>query len=228
MPGIGGVDGLFLDMDKTAPLRDNYDIKDQNNVFSHPVSDISPYAYNQWYHRVLPFAFTNGPGPRSITVGEKLTEFNLSMAISDKEHEYTKLDMMVLYDNIVITNDNIVKKVIFEGVSDIKSDEIRDTSSYLTIGTVTVVDSSGQQVWGRSSTPYTYVPLELPPGSIVPIPAAYVSSSVQDEEEPVSEEPPVSGKSLIPLIAGGAAVIVLAAGTIILIAVMRKKRRKSN
>ncbi len=97
-PGLGAVEVFTAD---GTWFRDQADWKDQNGRSGHPGSDIARYAYNQWFHRVLPV-------PKGM-IGRTSQDFDLAVEYASKSATYISY-----YDNIVITNGDKVVKIVYK------------------------------------------------------------------------------------------------------------------
>ena len=122
--GWGHVDGDISYPGGRANMRDNSNFQDQEGTGFHTGQDISFYAYNRWFHRIINLGVTEEEAVDSSksTVGSTLHFLQLSMHPSVDENNYQGY---VLYDNIVITNNGEVKFVIFQNADDLNPEEMR-------------------------------------------------------------------------------------------------------
>ena len=106
--GFGAVDANGVTNVGPNNLRDVGGLEDQNGVGMHTGRDMSEYAYDQWYHRVIDLSVED-------LIGQTIDWFQIACHPQDDEPEY---QCIVLYDNIVITNGGAEKLVIFRDTSD--------------------------------------------------------------------------------------------------------------
>jgi len=123
--GLGAVDGRINGI--TIEIRGIPGIADQNGLIGHTLADLSEYCYDQWYHRVLNIAITEEEADvipdGKVTVGKKFTEIQLGVhPMGTEEFDFTAV---MLYDNIVITNNGVVKYVIFQEADDLVLSDIK-------------------------------------------------------------------------------------------------------
>ncbi|MHC1695199.1 MAG: hypothetical protein AB9835_07985 [Eubacteriales bacterium] len=114
-PGLGAMDGEIKGLGRS--IRDNGFV-DQNAQGIHPGMDLRSYALGKWWHRSINIALdeTSAPDVSNVTVGMTLTE--LQLAIHPDSADYSELEAVVCYDNIVITNGGEEKLVIFRDAAD--------------------------------------------------------------------------------------------------------------
>jgi hypothetical protein len=130
-PGVGGIDAIL----SGETIRFNDAIRDQNGYIVNPASDLSMFSYYEWFRRELNIG-------HSSNVGKRLTEFHLA---TNPWHpiEYSGQSVTIWYDNIRITNNGVVKLVIFESAGDINLANVELVGSRnITSATVRVVDVS--------------------------------------------------------------------------------------
>lgn len=113
--GLGAVDGEIKGLGRS--IRDNGFV-DQNGQGIHPGMDLRSYALGKWWHRSINIALdeASAPDASNVTVGKVLTE--LQLAIHPDSADYSELEAVVYYDNIVITNSGNEKLVIFRDAAD--------------------------------------------------------------------------------------------------------------
>ena len=116
--GWGAVDG---EISVVGTIRDS-GMSDTENNGIHTGVDLSGEAFEQWYHRVIPFGITEDDNAEKYTVGRTLKLFQLAMHPEADENEYQGV---ALYDNIVITNNGEVKLVIFRDAEDFAESEVK-------------------------------------------------------------------------------------------------------
>lgn len=95
--GAGGIDCVTTD---NTNLRDQAGWQDEYGISGHPGSDISAYAYNNWYHRKLPV-------PAGM-VGKTSRNWDVVGSSNTSNLSYT-----AIYDNIRVMSSTGVRKVIF-------------------------------------------------------------------------------------------------------------------
>lgn len=118
--GWGHIDGDITD---TGNLRDNKNFNDQDGNGFHTGNDISYYAYDKWYHRIINLGVTEDDAiDEKYTVGRTLNFVQVSMHPSVDDNNYQGF---ALYDNLVITNNGEVKLVLFKDEGDWNADEVR-------------------------------------------------------------------------------------------------------
>ncbi|MCL1792891.1 MAG: hypothetical protein FWG34_03385 [Oscillospiraceae bacterium] len=106
--GWGHIDGIVTG-GQGGTLRDAPGMEDQNGIPMHCGRDISEYAYENWYHRIINLALPD------INVGATITYIQLAC---HPENDEIEEHCVILYDNIVITNNGEVKLVIFKDEAD--------------------------------------------------------------------------------------------------------------
>jgi len=87
----------------------------------HTGVDLSASCYDQWWHRVVILGVTEEDADL-YTVGRKFSNVQIAMHPGSGEDG---IEGVVLYDNIVITNNGEVKLVIFRDESDFDPDSVR-------------------------------------------------------------------------------------------------------
>jgi len=120
--GWGAIDGEIAGV---GVIRDSGMI-DLDGTNIHTGNDLSGFAFEEWYHRVIPFGLTEDENGDKYTVGRTLKQIQLAMHPDSDELVYTGV---VLYDNIVITNNGEVKLVIFKDESDFIPEEVKYSHS---------------------------------------------------------------------------------------------------
>ena len=116
--GWGAIDG---DIKGVGVIRDSGMVDlDGNGI--HTGVDLSGEAFEEWYHRIIPFGLTEDDNGEKYTVGRTLTQIQLAMHPVSDELVYTGV---VLYDNIVITNNGEVKLVVFKDEGDFVPEEVK-------------------------------------------------------------------------------------------------------
>ncbi|MCL1857926.1 MAG: hypothetical protein FWF92_01660 [Oscillospiraceae bacterium] len=116
--GWGAIDGEITGV---GTIRDS-GMSDTDGNGIHTGQDLSGEAFEQWYHRVIPFGITEDENEEKYTVGRPLKQIQLAMHPESDELVYTGV---VLYDNIVITNNGEVKLVIFRDEADFVPEEVK-------------------------------------------------------------------------------------------------------
>jgi len=109
--GWGAVDG---DIASVGVLRDS-GLKDTEGNGVHTGFDLSEFCYDQWWHRVIILGVTEEENGDKYTAGRKFNNIQIAMHPQMSEEQYQGV---VLYDNIVITNNGEVKLVIFKDEGD--------------------------------------------------------------------------------------------------------------
>ena len=122
--GWGAIDGVLSGYGES--IRD-LGLSDTNGVGVHTGNDLSGYAFEQWYHRIIPFGLTEDESDKP-TVGRTLKQIQLAMHPESSENDYQGI---ALYDNIVITNNGEVKFVIFKDESDFVPEEVKKVGTPL-------------------------------------------------------------------------------------------------
>ena len=120
--GWGAIDG---EISGVGVIRDS-GMRDLDGTGIHTGQDLSGDAFEQWYHRMIPFGLTEEENGDKYTVGRTLKQIQLAMHPSVEENDYQGV---VLYDNIVITNNGEVKLVIFRDESDFIPEEVKYSHS---------------------------------------------------------------------------------------------------
>ena len=128
MSGIGAIDGTF---DGGRTMRDSFNMTDTTGLRVHPNADLSDVATGQWYHRTIRLG--NGASDGAV-----LQALQLAAHPEEQYDSFTKLDVTVYYDNIVIVRDGKVIEYIFESEGDI-SPTTATLKQYAT-GSVSIVD----------------------------------------------------------------------------------------
>ena len=86
--------------------------KDQNGVSGHPAADLTEYAFEKWYHRILPV-------PANM-IGKTATQWALAGENDEDARNYR-----AQYANIVVTDGKkTVKKAIFKASEDFHWDDL--------------------------------------------------------------------------------------------------------
>ncbi len=98
---IYGTGGFEMYNSDGSYYRDTPGWADQNGIGGHPGSDLTAFAYNQWYHRQLPL-------PASM-VGKTINNFQLVA-----EYDSVSLTTTSYYDNVAITNGGAVVLLVWE------------------------------------------------------------------------------------------------------------------
>ena len=127
MQGLGAIDGSFSG---GATMRDSFGMRDSLGISVHPNSDLSDYAYPDWYHRVIELG-------NASSDGASLHEIMLAAHPEDKDGAFTTADVTVWYDNIVIKRDGEVVLEIFRDDGDVTPPKSASIRQYAT-GAVTV------------------------------------------------------------------------------------------
>jgi len=126
--GYGGFGAVDADISGFGPSFRDAGVSDQNGVDVHIGADIRAHADGQWYHRVIPLGFTEDESRSGrYTIGRTLinVQFGTHPSGSD-EFDFT---VEILYDNIVITNNGVLKYVIFREAEDFNEAEVRRIGS---------------------------------------------------------------------------------------------------
>ena len=116
--GWGHIDGAITGCETTTVFRDMPGVTDQNIVPLNTGHDLSDYAFNVWYHRVIEITEDH--------IGVKWVNFQIGCYASSEELEYQCITM---YDNIVITNNGETKLVIFKDEADWPETRISNAST---------------------------------------------------------------------------------------------------
>jgi len=117
--GWGNIDG---DIEKVGVLRDS-GVLDTLGNSNHTGTDVSEYCYDQWWHRAIILGVTEEENGEKFTVGRKFKNIQLAMHPNNSAEDiYTGV---VLYDNIVITNNGEIKLVIFRDEADFDPAEVK-------------------------------------------------------------------------------------------------------
>ena len=116
--GWGAIDG---DISGVGTIRDS-GMSDTEGNGIHTGVDLSTSCFEEWWHRVIPFGITEDENEEKYTVGRTLKQIQLAMHPESDEDVYTGV---VLYDNIVITNNGEVKLVIFRDEGDFVPEEVK-------------------------------------------------------------------------------------------------------
>ena len=106
--GWGHIDGSISGADSN--IFRGLPLQDTDGTTVHPLGDLAYSAFGKWYHRAIDL---------SDIAGAKWNMFQLAMHPDSPELEYSGV---VLYDNIVITNNGAVKCVIFRDAEDFPAD----------------------------------------------------------------------------------------------------------
>jgi hypothetical protein len=103
---ISGSGGIEITNTDSSVFRNETGWLDQNAVGGNPNTNISAYAYNQWFHRKLAVPAT--------MIGKTASEWGIA-----GENDTTSLSYSALYDNIEVTDGNAtVKSLIFANAAD--------------------------------------------------------------------------------------------------------------
>ncbi|MCL1793170.1 MAG: hypothetical protein FWG34_04810 [Oscillospiraceae bacterium] len=108
--GFGAVDANGVTNVGSNNLRDIAGLEDQNSVGMHTGRDMSEYAYDRWYHRVIDLSVDD-------LIGQTIDWFQIACHPGN-DTENLEYQAYVLYDNIVITNNGAIKLVIFKDEGD--------------------------------------------------------------------------------------------------------------
>lgn len=141
--GLGAIDGEIKDLGRS--IRDN-GFSDQNGQGIHPGMDLRSNALDKWWHRSIKISLdeADAPDASNVTVGKTLTE--LQLAIHPDSSDYSELETVVYYDNIVITNGGEEKLVIFRDEADFNSSDVATSNKkYITDAQVAVKALSAEE-----------------------------------------------------------------------------------
>ena len=116
--GWGHIDGEIANV---GVIRDS-GLRDTEGRGVHTGSDLSDSVYGQWYRRSIILGVTEEDNGEKYTVGRALRQIQIAMHPSVSENDYQGV---VLYDNIVITNNGEVKLVVFKDADDYIADQVR-------------------------------------------------------------------------------------------------------
>lgn len=130
MSGIGAIDGT---LDGGRTMRDSFNMTDTTGLRVHPNEDLSGMAAGQWYHRVIRLG-------NAASDGATLQTLQLAAHPEAQYGAFTKVDVTVYYDNIVITRDGEIVEYIFEDDGDVTLSKA--TLKQYAEGEVSVVDVS--------------------------------------------------------------------------------------
>lgn len=122
--GFGALDGDITGFGTS--MRDAPGMSDQNGVGVHIGVDLRDYAYDGWYHRYINIGTVADEADR-FTVGKKLA--NVQFGVHPSSPEPFDFTAIVLYANIVITNNGEVKYVIFQKTDDFIPENVRRIGS---------------------------------------------------------------------------------------------------
>jgi len=131
--GIGAIDGVI----NGESIRDNLLNIDQYGSFAHPGGSLVDFAFNNWFRRKIDISHEQ-------TIGKKLTEIQLATHPGLPE-QFSGITATIWYDNIRITNNGIVKLVIFESAEDInisRSGLIAQRNASAKVSIVNINDSN--------------------------------------------------------------------------------------
>ena len=109
MSGIGAIDGV---LDGGRTMRDSFNMADTTGLRVHPNADLSDEATGKWYHRVIRLG-------NAASDGAVLQALQLAAHPEEQYDSFTKIDVTVYYDNIVIVRDGEVIEYIFENEGDV-------------------------------------------------------------------------------------------------------------
>jgi hypothetical protein len=116
--GWGAIDG---EVSGGAILR-NMGLSDTEGIAVHTGADLSGSIFERWHRRQVTLGVTEAENGENYTVGRTLRTIQIAMHPDVSENEYQGV---VLYDNIVITNNGEIKLVIFRDEGDLDPADFR-------------------------------------------------------------------------------------------------------